>query len=162
MKPRTSPTPQQQRRNRALAIAGMAAFLGLAAFLALKGFEANVVFFVMPSDLEGRAVSADERFRLGGLVEAGSVVRAEGSLVTTFAVTDGGASVPVRYEGILPDLFREGQGVIAEGAFDGRGVFQASRVLAKHDEKYMPPEVAEALKQRGLWQEEKPAADEGT
>ncbi|HXV74371.1 MAG TPA: cytochrome c maturation protein CcmE [Sphingomonadales bacterium] len=151
---RSLSSPPARRRNRVLALTAMVGFLALAAFLALRGFEENVVYFVTPSELSSRAPAPGQLLRLGGLVEEGSIAREEGVLVTRFAVTDGGASVSVQYEGILPDLFREGQGVIAEGAFDAGGVFIASRVLAKHDEKYMPPEVAEALKERGLWQEE--------
>jgi cytochrome c-type biogenesis protein CcmE len=153
MKRRTSPTPKARRRGRIATLAIILAFLGLAAFLALKGFQQNVIYFITPSDLEGRVPSEGEQFRLGGLVAEGSVAREPGTLVTDFVVTDGGATVLVRYEGILPDLFREGQGVIAEGAFGRGSVFIATRVLAKHDEKYMPPEVADALKKRGLWKD---------
>ena len=98
-------------------------------------------------------MQGNEQFRLGGLVEADSVRHEDGTLKVSFTVTDGGASIPVQYEGILPDLFREGQGVVVEGAIDDAGIFQAETVLAKHDENYMPPEVAEALKESGYWQD---------
>ena len=97
-------------------------------------------------------IQAGKRFRLGGLVEKGSLVRGD-NLAVSFKVSDGDATLPVTYKGILPDLFREGQGVVATGAMDGRGTFVASEVLAKHDEKYMPPEVVDALKRSGRWQE---------
>jgi cytochrome c-type biogenesis protein CcmE len=122
--------------------------LGGAAALVLTAFEDNLVFFHTPSQLAAKAPAPGLRLRIGGLVEEGSVVK-QGHDVR-FKVTDRAASVPVTYRGILPDLFREGQGVVAEGHFKD-GVFAASDVLAKHDENYMPPEVVEALKQSGEW-----------
>lgn len=137
--------------------------LALAVGLALFALRDNIVFFYSPSDLVRADIAPERRARLGGLVQEGSVVRAEGETVR-FTVTDGAASVPVVYTGILPDLFREGQGVVAEGHFTGDNVFIAQTVLAKHDENYMPPEVAEALKRAGRWRHAEdgaPAAEGG-
>jgi len=106
----------------------------------------------MPADLAAAEIAPGQRIRLGGLVEAGTIVRGQGTTVA-FAVTDGERSVNVTYTGILPDLFRENQGVITEGTFDPAGTFVADSVLAKHDERYMPKEVAEGLKAKGVWQE---------
>ena len=116
-----------------------------AAFLALKAFEQNVMLFYNPTDLYSKAPKAGERFRLGGMVAKGSVHAKQGTLDIEFLVTDFHHTVPVRYTGILPDLFREGQGVVAHGRMQG-DTFVADEILAKHDEKYMPPEVAESLK----------------
>ncbi len=124
--------------------------LGTATALILTAFEDSIVFFYSPTQMTEKPLPPDRRLRLGGLVEEGSVARAEGSAVIRFKVTDLVHSVPVVYEGILPDLFREGQGVVTEGRLVA-GVFQADEVLAKHDETYMPPEVAEALKESGKW-----------
>jgi len=123
--------------------------LGGATALVLSAFEENIVFFQSPTDVADGKVTQDRRFRLGGLVEEGSVDRSAGKTVT-FRVTDLAKSVNVSYTGILPDLFREGQGVVCEGKLVG-GTFIADEVLAKHDEKYMPPEVADALKKSGQW-----------
>jgi cytochrome c-type biogenesis protein CcmE len=127
--------------------------LGSATTLALLAFRDNLVFFLAPSDLASKAPVPGRNFRLGGLVEQGSVHKssAEGHPAAKFRVTDGGASVEVTYIGILPDLFREGQGVVALGALEPDGTFRASEVLAKHDETYMPKEVADALKKSGHW-----------
>jgi cytochrome c-type biogenesis protein CcmE len=108
-----------------------------------------MLFFVSPTDVRDQALPAGKRFRLGGLVAPGSVSRAEDSLAVQFVVSDGAASVDVRFDGILPDLFREGQGIIAIGALSTNGRFEATEVLAKHDENYMPPEVADALEKAG-------------
>jgi cytochrome c-type biogenesis protein CcmE len=108
-----------------------------------------MLYFQSPSDLAMQPIPPGRQFRLGGLVKPGTVERQEGGLATQFIVTDGPKEVLVEYVGILPDLFREGQGVIARGSLDDSGMFAASEVLAKHDEKYMPPEVAEALKETG-------------
>lgn len=126
------------------------ALLAVAVGLVLMAFEENIVFFNSPTDIMSKQPGPDKRLRLGGLVEEGSVVREAGSTVTRFKVTDLENAVDVVFDGILPDLFREGQGVITEGKYID-GVFQASEVLAKHDEKYMPPEVADALKKSGQW-----------
>jgi cytochrome c-type biogenesis protein CcmE len=126
--------------------------LGAAAALVLTAMNDTLVYFYTPSDLRTKHVSPDRRLRIGGLVEQGSVVH-RGDVVH-FVVTDLMATLPVTYRGVLPDLFREGQGVVAEGKLDGEGQFRASEVLAKHDENYMPKEVADALKQSGQWQEQ--------
>ena len=125
--------------------------LGVAAALVLTAFEESIVFFHSPTDVAEGKVQTDRRIRLGGLVEEGSVAK-QGDGVTQFKVTDGAHAITVSYKGILPDLFREGQGVVTEGRLLS-GTFQAEEVLAKHDENYMPPEVAEALKKSGRWQE---------
>lgn len=139
------------RKNRRLLmlLAGLAG-LGGATALTLSAFQDNLVFFLSPADVAAKAVPG-RAFRLGGLVKEGSLQKLNraGKPVADFAVTDGTGTVAVEYTGILPDLFREGQGVVALGALNGSGVFVASEVLAKHDEKYMPPEVAAALKKNG-------------
>ena len=140
------------KRRRLYFVLGGLAVIAVAAGLVLSAFEEGIVFFYSPTDLAEKEVPRDRTLRLGGLVEEGSVVRGEG-LEIAFRVTDLGTAVPVRYNGILPDLFREGQGVVALGTLDNEGVFQASEILAKHDETYMPPEVAEALKKSGQWKE---------
>lgn len=138
-----------RRRDQRLMLIGVAgAVLVLAATLTFAGLRDSVVYFVAPSELATKA-EAGQRIRLGGLVVEGTVQREAN--VTTFSVTDGAAEVLVRYEGLLPDLFREGQGVVCEGEWTPGQAFNADRVLAKHDETYMPREVAEALKQRGEW-----------
>jgi cytochrome c-type biogenesis protein CcmE len=124
--------------------------LALAAALALSASREALVFFLSPSEIAAKPPAADRRMRVGGLVEEGSVRREDGGIVQ-FTITDLAHTLPVRYRGILPDLFREGQGVVAEGRLDG-GTFVADQVLAKHDETYMPPEVADALKKSGQWQ----------
>jgi cytochrome c-type biogenesis protein CcmE len=139
-----------RRRNQRLMFIGAAgALLVLAAVLTFVGLRDQIVYFVAPSELAEKA-EAGQRIRLGGLVAEGSLQRDDDGAVR-FDVTDGGATVTVRYEGLLPDLFREGQGVVAEGVWMPGQMFQATRVLAKHDETYMPREVAEALKERGEW-----------
>ena len=139
------------RRQRRLTLISTAiGVLGLALGLVLYAVRDNIVFFHSPADVSAKGVQPGTRFRLGGLVKDGSV-RRDGQLIT-FEVADARNALPVRYQGILPDLFREGQGVVAEGVLDGSGVFQADTVLARHDETYMPREVAEALKQQGHWQ----------
>ncbi len=136
-------TPRRTRRL--FMIAALAAGVGAAAALAAQAFRENMVFFVAPSQVQAGEAPAGRNFRLGGLVADGSVERAADGLTVAFDVTDGAATVPVRYSGLLPDLFREGQGVVALGRLDANGRFIAEEVLAKHDENYMPPEVAEAL-----------------
>ena len=145
-------TPKKQRRL-AFAITLLLAGGGAAA-LAVYALQNNIQFFYSPSDIAAHPdkVPADRAFRIGGLVEKGSVRRDQG-LQVQFVVTDGKNAVPVKYTGVLPDLFREGQGVVALGTRGHDGVFTASEVLAKHDEKYMPPEVVDALKRSGHWQE---------
>ncbi|MFQ5953639.1 MAG: cytochrome c maturation protein CcmE [Kiloniellales bacterium] len=140
------------RKRRRLYVVGLAMLsLGVATALVLTAFEENIVFFYSPSDLVQKQVPVDRRLRIGGLVEEGSVQRLDGGLRVEFRVTDLAHTVSVSYRGVLPDLFREGQGVVAEGRLTEAGVFLASEVLAKHDETYMPPEVAEALKKSGQW-----------
>lgn len=139
-----------KRKHKRLTFVAVAfVLLAGAAALVLSAFEENIVFFMSPTDIAANKVSENQRFRLGGLVEEGSVDRSGGETVT-FKVTDITNSVPVTYTGILPDLFREAQGVVAEGRLKN-GVFVADEVLAKHDETYMPPEVADALKKSGQW-----------
>ena len=144
---RTTPT---RRRRRALTIAAATGVLCLAVLLVLRALRDSVVFFHTPSEVIAQHVAAGKRIRLGGLVAAGSLRRAEGTTVT-FAITNGGATIPASYTGILPGLFREEQGVVAEGKLDATGRFLADTVLAKHDENYMPPEIARALKDKGVW-----------
>ena len=137
------------RKKRRLYMLGLALLgLGTATALALTAFEDNLVFFYSPSDLAVQHVG-ERSFRLGGLVEQNSVKRMPDGLTIEFRVTDTAQTVPVTYSGIVPDLFREGQGVVAEGRMRPDGVFVAREVLAKHDEKYMPPEVADALTRAG-------------
>jgi len=140
----------RKRRRLYVLVAGVVA-LGAAAALVLTAFEDNVVFFFSPSEVAARGVSPGQRVRVGGLVEEGSVARDADGLTVRFTVTDTATTLPIRYTGVLPDLFREGQGVVAEGAFDETGTFVASEVLAKHDETYMPPEVADAIKAADHW-----------
>jgi cytochrome c-type biogenesis protein CcmE len=141
----------KKRRRLAFALALLVAG-GAGAALIVVALQDNVLFFYSPSDLAERPVPPGQTFRIGGLVESGSVQRGAGVDVS-FTVTDGKSSVPVRYSGALPDLFREGQGVVALGTRDATGTFTAREVLAKHDEKYMPPEVVDALKRAGRWEE---------
>jgi len=139
-----------KRKHKRLTFFGLALLLiAAAAALTLSAYEESIVFFHSPTDIVTKSVVPDKRLRLGGLVEEGSVKRL-GDAVVTFRVTDMANTINVSYRGILPDLFREGQGVVAEGTY-AAGVFTAAEVLAKHDENYMPPEVADALKKAGKW-----------
>ncbi|TCL76188.1 cytochrome c maturation protein CcmE [Rhizobium sp. BK251] len=142
------------RKGKRLAvIAGGMSFIIAAVLLVMFAFSQSVAYFYMPADLAKTPVAPETRIRLGGLVGQGSVVRGAGSTVE-FAVTDGNDAVKVHYTGLLPDLFREGQGVVTEGKFAaGSNIFMADTVLAKHDENYMPKEVADRLKAQGLWKE---------
>lgn len=141
-----------RRGRRRMAVIGVSALVFSSALgLALVSMRGTIVFFQAPSDVAAKAVAPGTRFRLGGLVDQGSVRRGPDQAVE-FAVSDGRATVPVRYRGLLPDLFREGQGVVTEGALTEAGVFVAESVLARHDETYMPREVADALKAQGRWQ----------
>lgn len=141
------------RKRRRLLFAGALLLAGAGgAALVLAALKDNVLYFYSPSDLRTKHVPSGVAFRIGGLVETGSVRRGPGAEVH-FLVTDGRAVVPVDYSGVLPDLFREGQGVVASGALDAGGTFAASEILAKHDERYMPPEVVDALKRSGRWKE---------
>lgn len=147
---RRTPAALRKRRRLYIVLTGLT-MLGIAAALVLTALEDNIVFFHSPTDVQTKGITPGQHFRMGGLVKEGSVSKGENGLVTNFEVTDLDRSVMVSYRGILPDLFREGQGVVIEGALRTDGVFVAREVLAKHDENYMPPEVAEALKKSGKW-----------
>ena len=142
-------TRKQQRLS---LILGGLAVLGVAAGLVLYALRDSIVFFYTPSEIAEKGVKPGQRFRLGGLVENGSMKKGEGTVIT-FIVTDTIKALPVTYAGQLPDLFREGQGVVAEGRMDTAGTFLADTVLAKHDENYMPKDVADRLKEKGVWKE---------
>ena len=143
----------RKRRRMFFILTGMV-LLSAAVALVLVAIDETVTFFYSPTEVEAKVPAQGRSFRLGGLVEEGSVKKLADGLTVEFRVTDLAASIPVNYRGILPDLFREGQGVITEGKLDANGVFVAQEVLAKHDEKYMPPEVAEVLKEAGQWSSE--------
>ncbi|MEO1543974.1 MAG: cytochrome c maturation protein CcmE [Pseudomonadota bacterium] len=138
-----------RKQKRGFMIGTAVTLLATAVVLVMFALRDTVVFFHSPSEIAEKGLKPGERFRLGGLVADGSVVRGDGTQVR-FKVTDTGATLPVTYDGILPDLFREGQGVVAEGRLNTEGTFVADTVLAKHDENYMPPEVAAALEKRGV------------
>ena len=137
------------RQKRIAMIAGGIAALAVAAGLVLAAFKQNLVFFFTPSQVVAHEAPLGKTFRVGGMVEKGSVARQPDGLTVRFTVTDTAKSIPVVYRGPLPDLFREGKGVVAQGRIDADGVFRASEVLAKHDENYMPPEAAHALEKAG-------------
>jgi cytochrome c-type biogenesis protein CcmE len=141
------------KRRRLWLLLGSLTTLGVAAALVLTAMNDNLVFFYSPTQVAEKSLGPERRFRLGGLVEEGSVQK-EGQIVR-FTITDTNKTLKVVYRGILPDLFREGQGVIAEGSLGSDGVFAAREILAKHDENYMPPEVAKALKESGQWKDKK-------
>ena len=142
------------RRQRRLVLIGSGlAVLAVAVALMLNAFRDSIVFFNSPSDVVDKHIGPGTRIRLGGLVKTGSLVRGDGMHVR-FEVTDGNREIPVSYQGVLPDLFREGQGVVAEGVLDPSGSFSADTILAKHDETYMPKEVADALKKSGHWKDD--------
>ena len=148
------------RKKRRMYVLGLALLgLGTATALTMAAFEDNIVFFYSPSDLAAKP-PGDRSVRIGGLVEEGSVEKAAEGLTVRFRVTDLAQSMPVTYTGIVPDLFREGQGVIAEGSLENSGVFRADSVLAKHDENYMPREVADTLRRQGLWQGDSKASQQ--
>jgi len=140
-------TPTRKKRLTVVALIMLG--VSAAATVAFTALNDNMLYFVSPTDVYANAAPADKRIRLGGLVAAGSVERADDSLAVHFVVTDGRHEVPVSFSGILPDLFREGQGVIAHGHLDERGHFHADEVLARHDETYMPPEVMKSLEAAG-------------
>lgn len=146
----------RKQKRLTLVLAGMAS-LGVAAALVLTAFNDNLVFFYSPSDIAQKQPPTGRMLRIGGLVEENSVAKLDGGTRIEFKVTDGAHDMPVSYTGVPPTLFREGQGVVAEGKLDAAGMFQAATILAKHDERYMPPEVVEALKKSGQWRED-PAA----
>jgi cytochrome c-type biogenesis protein CcmE len=141
----------RKQKRAALILSGLA-LLGIAAGLVLYALRDTIVFFYTPSEITEKNVSRGKLFRLGGLVETGSLVKGDG-LTVNFMVTDRLKAIPVSYTGQLPDLFREGQGVVAEGKLDASGRFIATTVLAKHDETYMPKDVADRLKEKGVWKE---------
>ncbi|MBI5130267.1 MAG: cytochrome c maturation protein CcmE [Rhodopseudomonas palustris] len=142
-----------RKQRRLMMIGGAGVVLVVAVGLVLNALRGSIVFFSTPKMVFEQHIGAGTRFRLGGVVEPGSLQRGD-QLAVAFKVSDGSATVPVAFKGILPDLFREGQGVIAEGALDSAGVFKADTVLAKHDETYMPKEVADALKKQGHWKDD--------
>jgi cytochrome c-type biogenesis protein CcmE len=146
-----------RRQRRLFLVATGVGVLAVAAALVLVALRASIVFFNSPTDLVEKRVAPGTRIRIGGLVKSGSVTRGD-KLAVRFAVTDGNREIAVAYTGALPDLFREGQGVVAEGALDGSGLFRADTILAKHDENYMPKEVADALKKQGHWKDSYGAA----
>jgi cytochrome c-type biogenesis protein CcmE len=141
-----------RRQRRLTLIGGSLGVLAVAAALVLFALKDSIVFFNSPTDVVEKHVAPGTRIRLGGLVKPGTVQRGD-NLAVKFEVTDGNKAIAVNYQGILPDLFREGQGVITEGTMEPGGAFKADSVLAKHDERYMPKEVVEALKKQGRWQE---------
>ena len=147
-----------RKRKRLLLLLGGMASLGVATALVLFAFQDNLVFFYSPSQLVAKPPVPGRALRIGGLVEDHSVVRQDGGLRIEFKVTDGAHDIPVVYVGVPPSLFREGQGVIAEGRLDASGVFEAATILAKHDERYMPKEVVDSLKASGQWRGDGPAA----
>jgi cytochrome c-type biogenesis protein CcmE len=141
-----------RKQRRLVLIGGSLGVLAIAAVLVLSALKDSIVFFNSPTDVAEKHINPGTRIRIGGLVKPGSVQRGE-HLRISFKVTDGNHDVPVHYQGIVPDLFREGQGVVAEGKLEPGGILTADTVLAKHDERYMPKEVADALKKSGRWQE---------
>ena len=146
---------RKQRRLVTIGLAGIV--LAIAATLILTAAKDKIVFFYGPTELKAMAMSPGQRLRIGGLIEAGSLVKSD-DLRVAFRVTDGTTVLAVAYRGLLPDLFREGQGAVAEGVLESDGTFRADSVLAKHDENYMPKEVAEALRKQGVWKGQKDGA----
>ena len=147
-----------RKQRRGVLIGVGLAVLTLAVGLVLFALRDSIVFFYSPTEVTEKHLNPGQRFRLGGLVEQGSVKRGEGTTVS-FIVTDMRSTLPVTYTGVLPDLFREGQGVVAEGTLEPDGTFHADNVLAKHDENYMPPEVAKKLKAQGVWRDDDASND---
>jgi cytochrome c-type biogenesis protein CcmE len=149
------------RKQRRLVLIGTSlGVLAIAAALVLGALRDSIVFFNSPTDVAEKSIPPGTRMRIGGLVKPGSLQRGD-NLQVSFAVTDGKTDIAVRYQGIVPDLFREGQGVVAEGRLESGRVFAADTVLAKHDERYMPREVVDALKKSGRWQEGEMKSSEG-
>jgi len=142
-----------RKQRRLVLIGGSLGVLAIAVALMLNAFRDSIVFFNSPSDVVEKHIEPGTRIRLGGMVKEGSVVRS-GGLRLRFEVSDGKAEIPVVYQGVVPDLFREGQGVVAEGTIDPAGTFEADTILAKHDATYMPKEVVDALKKSGHWKDE--------
>ncbi|MFP3943647.1 MAG: cytochrome c maturation protein CcmE [Alphaproteobacteria bacterium] len=150
-----------KKQQRLALVAGALMVFGAAVALVLTALESTMTYFYSPSELAALETRPEKPIRIGGLVQKDSVETLDGGLVR-FGVTDGAAAYKVEFAGLLPDLFREGQGIVATGTLRADDVFEASQVLAKHDENYMPPEVADALKKTGQWQHGKKAADDGT
>ncbi len=150
-----------RKQRRLILIGASLGVLGIALALVLSAMSSSIVFFQSPTDVATEHLAPGTRIRIGGLVKPGSVERGA-DLRISFKVTDGKNDVPVHYQGIVPDLFREGQGVVAEGKLEPGGMFAADTVLAKHDERYMPKEVVDALKKSGRWQEGAEQAAKGT
>jgi cytochrome c-type biogenesis protein CcmE len=142
-----------RKRRRLILIGCGVGVLAIAVALMLNAFRDSIVFFNSPTDVAEKHIAPGTRIRVGGLVKSGTLERSD-NLKVRFDVTDGNRDIVVAYQGVLPDLFREGQGVVAEGALDGLGVFNADTILAKHDETYMPKEVADALKKSGHWKDD--------
>jgi cytochrome c-type biogenesis protein CcmE len=149
-----------RKQKRLILVVGGMASLGVAVALVLSAFSDNLVFFYSPSDIAQKQPSPGRTLRVGGLVEENSVAKFDGGARMEFKVTDGVHDLQVSYTGVPPSLFREGQGVIAEGKLDPGGKFQAASILAKHDERYMPKEVVDALKRSGQWREDPAASAE--
>ena len=149
----TSRIPVTRKKKRLYTVIAGLTMLGVAAALVLTAFEDNIVFFYSPTDITEKALRPGQTVRLGGLVQAESVKKASDGVTTEFVITATNKTISVRYAGLLPDLFREGQGVVTQGSLGPDGTFVASEVLAKHDENYMPKEVADALKKSGNWKE---------
>lgn len=150
----TQPRRMKPKHRRLILVGLSLGALAIAAFMILRALNENLVFFYSPTMVAEKKPAPDLRLRVGGLVEPGSVEKSAGQ--ASFRLTDGAHTIKVVYAGALPDLFREGQGIVADGVLNKEGVFRASEVLAKHDENYMPPEVAEALKKSGRWKEGEP------
>ena len=144
---------RRRKRQRMFVLFAAMGLLAIAAGLILAALQENIVFFIAPAEIAERQIEPGQRFRIGGLVEAGSVEKQPENPTVRFRITDLRASVMVQYTGLLPDLFSEGEGVVAEGRLTADGVFVADSVLAKHDENYMPQEVVDSLKKSGRWQE---------
>jgi cytochrome c-type biogenesis protein CcmE len=142
-----------RKQRRLILIGSSLGVLAIAAALVLSALRDSIVFFNSPSDIAEKHIAIGSRIRVGGLVKPGTLQRGD-NLQIRFEVTDGKSDIAVRYQGIVPDLFREGQGVVAEGKLESGGIFVADTVLAKHDERYMPREVVDALKKTGRWQED--------
>ena len=149
----TSRIPVTRKKKRLYTVIAGLTMLGVATALVLTAFEDNIVFFYSPTDIAEKALRPGQTVRLGGLVQAESVKKASDGVTTEFVITDTNKTISVRYAGLLPALFREGQGVVTQGSLGPDGTFVASEVLAKHDENYMPKEVADALKKSGNWKE---------
>jgi cytochrome c-type biogenesis protein CcmE len=144
----------KRRHKRVTFIAVALAGLAIAAYLVTNAFRNNLVFFFSPTQVAAKEAPVNRTFRIGGLVEEGTIKRETDGLTVRFTVTDTAHSIPVVYKGILPDLFKEGRGCVAQGRINADGVFQADEVLAKHDENYMPKEVADSLKKQGYWKDD--------